>query len=57
MTRIGWNTLAVALLVIGLFVAIAMDGELPAAVTKGLLVGLLGLDVVVIRWLIGLNTK
>ncbi|MGH2558837.1 MAG: hypothetical protein ACRDJH_07215 [Thermomicrobiales bacterium] len=55
MTRGGWNAVAVALLAVGLVAAIAMDGDVPATVTKGLLVGLLGLDFVMIRWLIGLN--
>jgi hypothetical protein len=38
-------------LAVGLIVAIATDGQLPPMATKGLLVGLLGLDGLTIHWL------
>ncbi|HET8524874.1 MAG TPA: hypothetical protein VFL82_16705 [Thermomicrobiales bacterium] len=39
------------MLAVGLIVAIATDGQLPPMATKGLLVGLLGLDGLTIHWL------
>jgi hypothetical protein len=55
MVRHRVHTLATVLLAIGLVVAIALDGDLPAPMAKGLFLTLMGLDFVMIRWLMKVN--
>lgn len=57
MVRQRMNVLATVLLLIGLIVAVATDGTLPEPAAKGLFIALLGLDGVMIRWLIKVNNS